>query len=118
MAVIIDGHKPNFSWESLHLLKNFYVMKVEEVIAIGIESFRHDHAEMFFKNSLNVVLCERNSDPDYRRDAKETVDDLWKELYPWLMATYRIYPPLKNLIVHHIDYKENHIRIFAYADLP
>ena len=43
---------------------------------------------------------------------------LWGEVYPWLLAAYRIYPPLKNLVVHHIEYKEEHIRIYAYTDLP
>ena len=118
MAVIIDSHKPNFSVNSLKLLKNFYYMKVEEVVAMGIESFRHEQVETFFKNSLYVVFCEKGSDSDYRKDAKKMIATLWGEVYPWLLATYRIYPPLKNLVVHHIEYKEEHIRIYAYTDLP
>ena len=118
MAVILNSHKPNFSKLTLRLLSNLYYMKVEEVVAIGIEAFRHDQAETFFKNTLKVALCERDSDPEYIKDTKESINDFWKELYPWLLATYRIYPPLKFLVVHHIDYKDDHLRIYAYADIP
>lgn len=118
MAVIIDGNRPNFSADSLKLMKVFYGIKIEEVLAIAIESFRHDHAETFFKNSMRVTLCESHSDEEYVKDVIETIDDLWKEVHPWLLDAYRIYPPLKMLIVHHIDYKEDRVRIYAYADLP
>lgn len=118
MAVILNCNKPNFSEISLRLLKVYYYFKVEEVVAIALESFRLNSPERFFKNSLRVVLCERRTDPEWLEGVKETIDNLWKEVYPWLLELYRLYPPLKNLIVHHIDYKETHLRICAYADIP
>ena len=95
MAVILNGHKPNFSEVSLRLLANFYYMKVEEVIAIGIEAFRHDHAESFFKNTLKVALCERDSDPEYIKDTKESINNFLERTIPMAFGNLSYLSPFK-----------------------